>query len=150
MKKIYVLLLVVVMAACGGEAGNGNANVSTGGTEGLSQAELENGIGPITSVTLGEIDSDLAEQGEEIFKTKCSACHKMDTRYVGPPLEGILDRRTPAYVMNMMLNPEEMLKRHPDVKAMLAEYMTPMPDQQLSEDDARAVVEYLREEAGDD
>lgn len=150
MKKAYVLLLVLVMAACGGETDNGDANASAGGADGLSQAELENGIGPITSISLGEIDDDLAEQGEEIFTTKCSACHKMDSRYVGPPLEDILARRTPEYVMNMMLNPEEMLKRHPDAKAMLAEYMTPMPDQQLTEDDARAVVEYLREEADED
>ena len=150
MKKMYVLLLVLVLAACGGESDGGNVGSGNGAADGLSQTELENGLGPITSVSLGDIDHELAEQGEEIFKTKCSACHKMDARYVGPALEDVLERRTPAYVMNMMLNPEEMLKRHPDARALLAEYMTPMPDQQLTEDDARAVLEYLREEADED
>lgn len=33
----------------------------------------------------------------------------MDERYVGPPLGDILERREPAYVMNMILSPEKML-----------------------------------------
>ncbi|MEX1054621.1 MAG: c-type cytochrome, partial [Rhodothermales bacterium] len=77
------------------------------------------------------------------------ACHKMDERYVGPALGDVTERRAPAYIMNMMLNPEEMIQKHPEVKALLAQYLTPMPNQQLTEADARAVLEYLRDENED-
>lgn len=35
------------------------------------------GIGPIKSVTLGDIDEAMAAKGKETFKTNCKACHKM-------------------------------------------------------------------------
>ncbi|RMH60760.1 MAG: cytochrome c [Bacteroidetes bacterium] len=91
-----------------------------------------------------EIDAALAAQGEAVFNMKCAACHKMDQRYVGPPLGDVLARRSPAYVMNMMLNPEEMLQKHPAARELLAQYMTPMPNQTLTHDEARAILEFLR------
>lgn len=115
---------------------------------GLTAFQVEHGIGPLTEeVTLGELDSDLAAQGALVFETKCSACHKLGERYVGPALGEVLDRRTPAFLMNMMLNPQEMYERHPEMKKLLAEFMSYMPNQNLTQDDARAVVEYLRQGA---
>lgn len=146
---IIVALLFIFSSACGGEAEeNGELDASNGAhTEsGLTQEQLEKGIGPVSEVSLGQIEEDLAEQGEETFKTKCSACHKMDERYVGPALGRVLEQRTPEYVMNMILNPEEMLQKHPEARALLAQFMTPMPNQQLTREEARAVLEYLREE----
>jgi cytochrome c2 len=86
----------------------------------------------------------MAEEGQKLFEAKCSACHKLGERYVGPPLGGILDKVTPAFAMNMILNPQEMYTRHPVVKKLLGEYMTQMPVLGLTQEQARAVVEYLR------
>ncbi len=113
----------------------------------LTPEQLKNGIGPISSVTLDEYDEELADKGESIFTTKCSACHKFGERYVGPDLAGVLSRRSPEFVMNMMLNPAEMVEKHPEVKALLATYLTPMPSQNLTETDARAILEYFREKS---
>jgi len=111
----------------------------------LSEFELKHGIGPIKEeLILGEIDPKLVEEGEKIFELKCSACHELDSRRVGPPLGDVLEYRTPEFVMNMILNPDEMIKRHPVAKKLLAEYLTVMTFQNLSEEDARAVLEYLR------
>lgn len=142
-------LLVVGLTACGGESaeetGSGGA---TAASSELSDEELRKGIGPVSNVSLtDDVDAALAARGEEIYNSKCSACHKMEQRYVGPPLGDVTERREPEFVMNMMLNPEEMIRSHPEGKAMLAEYLTTMPNQQLSEDDARAILEYLRPEA---
>jgi len=143
-----VLVAALLLGACGGDAERGGSTVSGGDTSpGLTPEQIEKGIGPVTSVRLETIDEELAELGEEIFETKCSACHKLEDRYVGPALGDVLERRTPEYVMNMILNPEEMLQRHPGARELLGQYMTPMPNQQLTESDARAVLEYLREEA---
>lgn len=142
------LFLLLGLSACGGgaeepaEEADGAATAAEGG---LSPEEMEKGIGPIREVSLGEIDAALAAQGEEIYNMKCTACHKMEERYVGPPLGDVLDRRAPEFVMNMILNPAEMVEKHPEVKAMLAQYLTPMPNQSLTEEEARAVLEYLRQ-----
>ena len=150
--RLVVLAGTVLFAGCGGDrpapAGGGAAPAATAaGTDasGLTEFQLKNGIGPMTEVVvLGAPDHELAEKGKEIFTQKCSACHKMGEKYVGPPLGGIVDRLGPTFVMNMALNPEGMYTRHPDVKKLLGEYMTQMPNQQLTPPDARAIVEYLR------
>ncbi|MDX1545429.1 MAG: cytochrome c [Rhodothermales bacterium] len=140
------ILLALFLIGCGGaDAPAEEAAPSAQTEDGLTADELENGIGPIREVTLGPLDAALAAQGEQSFTSKCTACHKMDERYVGPALGGILDRRTPEFIMNMMLNPDEMVKRHPEARALLAEYMTPMPNQNLDEAEARAILEYLRQ-----
>lgn len=147
---IAVLWLGLGGIACGGGAGEeaGEESREPGAESELTPFELENGIGPVKeAVTLGPLDPALAEQGRQIFETKCSMCHKMDTTYVGPSLGEVTARRTPAYIMNMILNPQEMVEKHPVAKQLLAERMTFMPNQQLTLADARAVLEYLRTQA---
>lgn len=106
------------------------------------------GIGPIKSLTLSAIDEKLATDGEKIFATKCSACHKFDEKVVGPPLAGVTKRRSPEWIMNMILNTNEMVEKDPIVKSMIAEYMTKMTFQDVSQQDARAILEYFRKHDG--
>ena len=109
--------------------------------------DLDNkGIGPITSMTFpDEIDEELVALGEAKFNAICIACHMVDQRMIGPAMEGIYERRSPEWVMNMILNPDGMLKEDPIAKALLKEYNNAiMLNQNLTEDEARAVAEYLR------
>ena len=147
-----IAVMAFLMIGCGSDdAGTKSQASGQSDASGLTAEQLKNGIGPISSVDLGPPDEALAGAGETIFQTKCGACHKMDARYVGPALGDVLTRRSPEFVMNMMLNPAEMVEKHPEVKALLAQFLTPMPNQNLTEEDARAVLEYLRlEGAGDD
>jgi hypothetical protein len=47
--------------------------------------------------------------------------------------------------MNMILNPEEMLQKDPLAKALFMEFNGQlMTDQQLTVDEARAILEYFR------
>lgn len=147
--RLLTVVALAGLAACGGgekapPPASGGTPAAAAGSD-LTPFQLENGIGPITeAITLGPLDQALADQGKATFETKCSACHKLGERYVGPPLGGILDKVTPTFAMNMILNPQEMYTRHPVVKKLLGEYMTQMPNQGLTQDEARAVVEYLR------
>ncbi|MBN8545440.1 MAG: cytochrome c [Ignavibacteria bacterium] len=151
----FVMFMVIVagIAGCGGGDSQAKKKSNAAGSEeqvaantsGLSDFELENGIGPVKEkLTLGEIDLAKASKGEKIFNEKCSACHKLDEKYTGPPQRDVTSRRSPEYIVNMMLNPEEMLKKHPEAQKMLAQYMTQMPSQNLTKDDALAVLEYFR------
>ena len=104
----------------------------------------DKGIGPIKSLTLGEIDTAMVEKGKASFELKCSACHKIEKRFVGPPMKGVLARRTPEWIMNMILNPDVMVQKNEQAKALLAEYLAPMANQNLTEEEARSILEYFR------
>jgi mono/diheme cytochrome c family protein len=110
------------------------------------ELELENtGIGPIDSYELSEtVNTQLAEQGKALFQEKCTACHKENEKVLGPPPSGIVTRRNPAWILNMILNPEEMIQKDPIAKKLLEEYKTPMLNQNLSQEEAKAVLEYFR------
>ncbi len=115
-------------------------------SEGVPVDLSNNGIGPITELTFpDEIDTELAAQGEAKFNAICVACHLVDQRMIGPAMKGVYERRSPAWVMNMILNPDGMLKDDPIAKALLKEYNNAiMLNQNLTEEEARAVAEYLR------
>ena len=44
----------------------------------------------------------------------------------------------------MIMNPEEMVEKDPAAKALLAEYLAPMANQNITEEEARAILEFFR------
>ncbi|MFB9054951.1 c-type cytochrome [Formosa undariae] len=109
--------------------------------------DLENkGIGPVTSVEIKEaIDQDLAKKGENYFKINCMACHKTDRKFIGPALGDITAKRSPEWIMNMTMNTAQMVKKDPLAKGIYEEYdKAPMVTAPVSEENARAILEYLR------
>lgn len=107
---------------------------------------INKGIGPIKSVDIpSTIDEAKVAQGKKVFNKLCTACHKMDKKAVGPALSGVTERRSPEWVMNMIINPQEMIKKDPIAKKLLVEHnMAVMANQNVSEEDARAIYEYFR------
>jgi cytochrome c len=149
--KLKVLVLAIfaaLMTSCGGE-GKKEEKVSTPVEEQKAAVEetdpmKDKGVGPITSMTLGEIDQKMADEGKAVFLAKCSACHKISKRLIGPALAGVTERRTPEWIMNMILNPEKMVAENPAAKKLLEEYVAPMANQSLTEAEARLILEYFR------
>jgi cytochrome c551/c552 len=150
LKFLTILVLLVIMSSCGDKAKQEVAKEPQK-QEVAKEKELkkidpmkDKGVGPIKSVTLGEIDNALAEKGKGIFKVKCTACHKINKRFVGPALKGVTKKQTPEWIMNMILNPEVMVVENAKAKELLMEFSAPMANQNLTEDEARAVLEYFR------
>jgi len=104
------------------------------------------GVGPITSLDLpATIDQTMATRGADIYKKMCTACHKADKKFIGPAPKGIMERRTPEWIMNIILDPEGMVKNDPLAKKLLVEFNgAPMANQNLTEEEARAILEYFR------
>jgi len=146
--KVLVVALVLAMVSSCGSDGKKSDKKAAPKEEKKEVVEVDpmkdKGIGPITSVTLTEIDQAMADKGKAVFSAKCSACHKMSKRFVGPALAGVTERRTPEWIMNMILNPEEMVEKNPIAKKLLAEYLSPMANQSLTEEEARLILEYFR------
>lgn len=112
---------------------------------GCNDESQELGIGPVKKVELSpNIDAALSETGKSIFDNKCVACHKLDDKLVGPPLHGVTKKRKPEWIMNMILNPEQMTKENLEAKKLFGQYLTQMTFQNVTEQDARAILEYLR------
>lgn len=148
--KFVLILILLTLTACGGGSGSSNQNsesdASGDNSSGLTEWEQKHGIGPVKEpIELGDVEPELAQTGQKLFKSKCSSCHKLDKDYVGPAQRNVVDQRSPEYIMNMILNPDEMVKKHPEAKKMLAEYMTPMPQQNVDREQARAILEYFRQ-----
>ena len=131
----FTLLLLIIVFGC-----NSQSKES-------SISSLDNkGIGPISKIVFdNEINQNLAKSGKKLFNQLCTSCHMIKEESVGPAIKGILDRRSPEWIMNMILNPTEMVQKDPIAKKLLAEYNNEyMYNQNLIEDEAREIIEYFR------
>ncbi len=156
LNKLIFTLLVIGLISCGGadsgdtESAEAPKSMLSAQPKTLEEAEKDwqsnIGIGPIASFDLpADVDQNLADAGQIIYEAKCTACHKPDKQFIGPAPKGILSKRTPAWVMNMILNPEEMIQKDPIARQLLIKFNgAPMANQSLTEDDARNVLEYFR------
>jgi len=113
---------------------------------GCTETDSTKGVGPIKNISIdSNINTSLSAQGKQIFDLKCAICHTFDKRSVGPLLKGVTQKRKPEWIMNMILNPAEMTSKDVVAKELLKEYKTPMVFQDIKEDEARSILEYLRE-----
>ena len=160
--KSVILLFSVLLVSCGGKeekkkegfsvkrkATTEKAAETPAATETKASERVDStnkGIGPITSLTLNDaVDDAMAAKGKEVYDQMCLACHRIGKKFIGPAPNNILERRTPEWVMNMILNPDQMVKEDPLAKELLMEFNgSPMANQGLTEEQARAVLEYFR------
>ena len=153
---------MALLTACGGGTNNNNTTTdSTTQEEATTTAPVasssapepdfpdwqnQKGVKPITlNPPLADTpDAAMAAKGEETFNNLCIACHRPKKRLIGPAMIGIMERRTPEWLMNMILYPEAMEKQDPIAKKLVEEYQSLMLNQNLSQQQAREVLEYLR------
>lgn len=142
-------LVLLTIVSCGGSEQQSSENPSETPEKAavtLADSMTNKGIGPVKEISLGALDAAMADKGKQIFESKCATCHKFDVKYVGPALARVTKRRTPEWIMNQMLNPEQMIKEDPLAKAMFERYLVPMTFQNITQDDARALLEYFRQQ----
>jgi hypothetical protein len=150
---IQILLLGFLIFGCGENEKidvkrNKNKNFFMAKKYGLTEFEYENGIGPIKNkITFNAIESDKVKLGKIIYNNKCKSCHKLSKRSVAPPLIKAIKTRTPEFILNMILNPEEMVRRHPEMMKQFVIYAKPMTDYNLEIEDAMELLHYLRYES---
>jgi cytochrome c len=156
-KTLTVIFLATLMSCGGGDEKKEKKQVKIGGankevvkkknaTNGVVIDMNNKGVGPVKNVDLPEtIDQAMVAAGAELFKTKCTACHKADKKFIGPAPTGVLERRSPEWIMNMILDPEGMVQNDPIAKALLIQFNgSPMANQSLTETEARSILEYFR------
>lgn len=161
MKKIIslytVFAMIAILSACGGSDQNKqNENASdatvaeTATANGNPSYDPNRGEGKFTTVEVGEkLDVALAADGKKAFDIKCSSCHKLtEEKLVGPGWKDVTKRRQAPWIMNFITNTDEMLNKDPAAQAQLEICLVRMPNQSLSDADARALLEFMRENDG--
>ena len=147
LKALSLIGITAFAMACGG---GDTASTSTSPTPAAVEKAPEASApvaGLITAdqVKLGPIDQGMVAKGKEIYDVKCQACHSLGTnRVVGPGWKGVAEQRKPEWIMNMIVHTDAMLESDEQAQAMLEECLVRMPNQNLSEDDARNVLEFMR------
>jgi len=138
---------MVSLLACGGSSSKENAGTYTrpGAKAEANTQESNKGVGEIKHVDLNDpLKDELIAKGEAIYQLKCNACHKLtDQRVVGPGWKGVTERRTPEWIMNMTMNVDIMLEQDPAAQELLKQCLVRMPNQNLSKEDARSVLEFM-------
>ncbi|MEO8116930.1 MAG: c-type cytochrome [Bacteroidota bacterium] len=158
MKKLMIVLgFAAFLAACGNQNNppatdpQPAADPNTATTDnGNPSYDPKRGEGKFHDIQLpATLDAAMADKGQKIVELKCESCHKMtDEKLVGPGWHGVTSRHQPAWIMNFITNTDAMIDKDPKAQAMLEICMVRMPNQNLSDDDARAVLEFMRKNDG--
>jgi len=97
------------------------------------------------NVIIGPLDNAMAAKGEAISGTKCTSCHKLnEEKLVGPGWKGVTERRTPHWIKNFITNPDPMIDKDPEVQALLEFCLVRMPNQNIADEEARSILEFMR------
>ncbi|CAN5290117.1 c-type cytochrome [soil metagenome] len=85
-----------------------------------------------------------AQNGEQLFKANCAACHKPDKDYTGPALKGAREREPSAdWAYKWVGHVDEMVVNDPYAKGLFEKYkskMTSFPD--LKKEEIKAILDY--------
>ena len=163
MRKLAILLLsLTFLVSCGGDKQKKDQDeVVISADDGMNEGEPgapavqqgpegydpNRGEGKFASVDLGSgLNQAMADKGESVSGVKCLSCHKTtDEKLVGPGWKGVTERRQPHWIMNFITNPDPMIDKDPAVQAQLELCLVRMPNQALNDDEARNILEYMRE-----
>lgn len=157
MKKLLILssmFAITTLIACGGsdekksDTATGEAPKSMVDNAGSGDYDPTRGEGKWTAENVnasGAVDAAKAAEGEKISGVKCFSCHKTtDEKLVGPGWKDVTTRHKPEWIMNFITNPDPMITKDPKMQAQLEICLVRMPNQSLTDDDARAILEYMR------
>lgn len=151
LKTFFVMAsAAIILPSCGSNSNSSATAESTATSEqAATVSDNGEGIGNYAGKEIAPFDASLVEKGKATFESKCSACHKITAdKVVGPGLKGVTERRKPQWILNMMTNPVEMTQKDPTAQGLLAEHLTQMTNQNVSDDEAHAILNFLRSNDG--
>ncbi len=151
------MFAAMVLASCGGSntqstdqaAADRQASADANKTAAAPSYDPNRGEGKFTQVDIGPLNASMATSGEKVYEVKCASCHKLtDEKLVGPGWKGVTTRHKPEWIMNFVTNTDAMLDKDPKAQAMLEICLVRMPNQNLTDQEARDVLEFMRKNDG--
>jgi len=95
------------------------------------------------------LDQAKVSAGKATYELKCQSCHRLTgEKLVGPGWMDVTKRREPIWIMNMITNVEMMLEKDAEAQKLLELCMVRMPNQNITKEDARKIIEFMRSNDG--
>jgi hypothetical protein len=150
--KFSAVTLIVCLAvvSCNNNEQNSEGNNESPLASSSEQSEVHGSeIKPGDIEVTTPLNAQWVTDGKGIYELKCQSCHKLtDERLVGPGWKGVTQRREPHWIMNMITNVDMMLEKDAEAQKLLEQCLVRMPNQNLTRDDARQVLEFMRSNDG--
>lgn len=157
LKTMALSVLTLALFSCGGDKKTDSIPTATTtettattteapAASGTNEYDPKRGLGPHENVDVSKFDPAMAAAGKKIAEVKCTSCHKpTEEKLVGPGWKGVTQRQTPEWIMNFISNPDPMIDVDPELQKQLELCLVRMPNQGLADNEAREVLEYMRE-----
>ena len=158
LKLFLIGLATITIISCGGDkkiessTESNSAEASSASAESTSTSsgdyDPKRGLGKYdeSNVDVSKFDAAMAAEGKKVSEVKCTSCHKpTEEKLVGPGWKGVTTRQTPHWIMNFISNPDPMIDVDPELQKQLELCLVRMPNQGLTDKEARDVLEYMRE-----
>lgn len=147
----FLLAAILFLGSCNSNEGkSGDEKAQAAQDKPAEQPEVHG-----TEMKTGEVQltTPLNQQwvadGKGIYELKCQSCHKLsDERLVGPGWKDVTKRRQPEWIMNMITNVDMMLEKDPEAQKLLEQCLVRMPNQNISKDESRHILEFMRSNDG--
>ena len=154
LKSFYTITLIIttllIFSACGNEEKPASEMSQDTNESAKDQPETHgNEVKPGDVELTTPLNQQWVTSGKGIYELKCQACHKLtDERIVGPGWKGVTQKREPHWIMNMITNVEMMLEKDPEAQKLLEQCLVRMPNQNITKDDSRQILEFMRSNDG--
>ncbi|MBV2165184.1 MAG: cytochrome c [Kaistella sp.] len=157
LKTMALSVLTLALFSCGGDKKTDSIPTATTtettattteapAASGTNEYDAKRGLGPHENVDVSKFDPAMAAAGKKIADVKCTSCHKpTEEKLVGPGWKGVTQRQTPEWIMNFISNPDPMIDVDPELQKQLELCLVRMPNQGLADNEAREILEYMRE-----
>lgn len=101
----------------------------------------------LVSIQLSAVNPD---NGKTLFQSKCTACHNINQRLVGPALQNIDQRQSESWIISFVHSPSKKIASGDTAAANIYKSFQPimMPDQaDLKDDDVRDIIAYIKSQS---
>lgn len=146
-----VVACAFLLTSCGSkEEASSAAADAPGPAELVDKGKVVHGTEVKTVELTNPLNEEWITKGKATYEMKCLACHKLDaTRVVGPGWLGVTKKREPVWIMNMITNVDMMLEKDEEAQKLLELCLVRMPNQNISQAEAREVIEFMRHNDGE-
>ena len=144
-----LLICFTFFIACSDNSGSSSEAAENEATSTPAQEVHPELIQPSEVELTTPLNATWVDAGKQTYDLKCQSCHKLtDERVVGPGWGGITTRREPVWIMNMITNVDVMLEKDPEAQKLLEQCLVRMPNQNVSKEEARHILEFMRQNDG--
>lgn len=152
--KIFIAALLacstILFIACGGGVQKGEEPIDINKLA-SEKPETHGAEVKESDITLtNPLNAEWVSTGKGIYELKCQSCHRLtEEKLVGPGWKGVTQKRKPVWIVNMITNVDMMLEKDAEAQKLLELCMVRMPNQNITQEDARKIIEFMRSNDGE-